>query len=142
MAESLKIVWDDSLLTGSRAIDVQHKFLIDIINDLAEAIEEGKGAAAVGKILNLIRYYSEWHFEREEDCMLRHECPVADANKDAHAYFLETFAGFQAEFRASGGSDEIARRMYTELTQWLVNHIKGVDCHIAACLPGEPEETN
>ena len=134
MAESLKIEWDDSILTGNRAIDVQHKYLIDIINELAEAIEEGKGANAVGKILNLIKYYAEWHFGREELCMEHHNCPVAEKNKDAHGYFLRTFEAFQNEYRESGGSEDIALRMYKELTEWLVSHIKGVDTKISDCV--------
>ncbi len=138
MSESLKITWDESLSTGVRAIDVQHKYLIDLINELAEAIEQGQGSGAVKKILNLLRYYAEWHFEREELCMDRYQCPVAAKNKKAHAYFVETFEGFQAEYRHSGGSEEIARRMYSELTGWLVSHIQGIDNHLGPCVHQQP----
>ena len=134
MAESLKLSWDVSLESGDRAIDVQHKYLIDIINELAEAIETGEGAKAVGKILNLMQYYAEWHFEREELCMERHSCPAADTNKKAHGYFLEKFLEFKGEYRQSGGSEEIALGMYKVLTEWLVKHIKGVDAQMKTCV--------
>lgn len=134
MSESLKIEWNDSLSTGVRAIDVQHKYLVDLINELAEAIEQGVGAKAVSKILNLLRYYAEWHFEREELCMDRYKCPLASKNKAAHCYFVETFDGFQAEYKASGGSEDIARRMYKELTDWLINHIQGLDSGLGDCV--------
>lgn len=137
MAESLKIAWDSSLTTGVRAIDVQHRYLIDIINELAEAIESGQGAGAVRRILNLMKYYAEWHFGREELCMERFRCPLASANKSAHAYFLETVTAFEVEYRQSGGSEEIARRMYQTLTDWLVKHIKGVDGTLAGCVHSE-----
>ena len=138
MSESLKIAWDESLSTGVRAIDVQHKYLIDIINELAEAIEQGQGAKAVKTILNLLRYYAEWHFEREELCMERYQCPAAEENKKAHGFFVETFESFQTEYKHSGGSEAIARRMYSELTDWLVNHIKGVDGQLVQCVHQEP----
>lgn len=134
MGESLKIQYDDSLSTGSRLIDVQHKYLIDIINELAEAIEKGTAASAIAEILNLLRFYTEWHFEREELCMERYRCPVAAANKSAHATFITTFEGFRAEYREGGGSEEIARRMYATLTTWLVSHIQKVDGQIAPCV--------
>ncbi len=134
---SLRLSWDDSLLTGDRAVDVQHKYLIDIINELADAIESGQAASALGKILNLIKYYAEWHFGREEQCMERFRCPAAETNIKAHAYFIETFEGFQQEYRASGGSDEIARRMYTTLTDWLVGHIKKIDGQLGGCVHGQ-----
>lgn len=130
---SLRISWDDSLLTGNRAVDVQHRYLIDIINELADTIEAGRASTDLGKILNLAKHYAEWHFGREEMCMDRVRCPAAEANKKAHAYFVEVFEGFQREFRESGGSEEIARRMYTTLTDWLVNHIKKTDGQLREC---------
>ncbi len=138
MGTSLKIAWDDSLSSGHRAIDVQHKYLIDIINELAEAIEKGEAAMAVKTILNLLKYYTEWHFEREELCMDRHQCPAAETNKRAHGHFMETFLSFENEFRQSGGSEDIALRMYQELTAWLVNHIKGIDGQMADCVHHGP----
>ncbi len=138
MGASLKIAWDDSLCSGHRAIDVQHKYLLDIINELAEAIENGKAAMSVKTILNLLKYYTEWHFEREELCMDRHQCPAGEANKKAHGHFLETFVAFENEYRQSGGSDDIALRMYRELTAWLVNHIKGIDGQMADCVHHGP----
>ena len=122
-----KIPWSDSLSTGARAVDIQHKFLIELINHLAEAITEGKGKTTIGKILLEIKYYTEWHFAREELFMDRYKCPAAEVNKRAHAGFIQTFESFQREFKETGGSDELARRAYTELTNWLVNHIMKVD---------------
>lgn len=134
MGASLKIAWDESLSTGHRATDVQHKYLIDIINELAGAIEKGEAAGVVKTILNLLRFYTEWHFEREELCMVRYKCPAAEINKRAHGQFLETFLRFESEYRHSGGSEDIATRMYQELTDWLVRHIKGVDGQLAPCV--------
>lgn len=130
---SLKIVWSDAIATGDKATDVQHKFLIDIINELAEAIEQGKGAQSIRKIINLLKQYTEWHFGREEICMERRQCPFAAANKNAHSQFLKAMDSFALEFKESGGSDEIALRMYKTLTDWLVNHIQKIDSNLRTC---------
>ena len=124
---SMKLTWSEALASGDRAPDVQHKYLIEIINELAEAIETGQAAQSLRKILNLLQYYTEWHFGREEMCMDRRNCPMAGANKAAHQCFLKIFQDFAAEYKQSGGSDDIARRMYATLTDWLVNHIQAVD---------------
>lgn len=126
----MKVAWSDALCTGNRAIDNQHKYLIDIINDLADAIETGKTAQSLKKIVNLLQYYTEWHFCKEEDCMNRLKCPVAARNKDAHAQFIEAFLGFRGELDAGGDSLEIATRMYKTLTAWLVQHIQGIDSNL------------
>ncbi len=134
MEDCPRIEWDGSLETGTRIVDVQHKFLIDIINDLADAINQKKVMISIGKIINLLKHYTEWHFGREEDCMERFQCPAYEVNKKAHGWFIETLESFQREFRETGGSEEIARRMYHELTQWLVQHIKKIDTQLEPCI--------
>ena len=126
----MKVEWVDALSTGNRAIDNQHKYLIDIINDLADAIESGHTAQSMKKIVNLLQYYTEWHFCREEDCMNKLKCPVAARNKDAHAQFIETFLAFRKELEGGGDSASIATRMYKTLVGWLVQHIQGVDSEL------------
>ncbi|NJD08661.1 MAG: bacteriohemerythrin [Methylococcaceae bacterium] len=137
MTASLKLSWSDALSTGNRALDVQHKYLIDIINELAELIESGQSVQKIKTILNLLQYYTEWHFHREELCMDRFQCPVADLNKTAHQQFIETFLGFRREYAASGGDQDLALRMYKQLTDWLVNHIQRVDGQISPCMIAE-----
>ena len=131
MSEPLKVEWTEALATGNRAVDVQHKYLIDIINDLAEAIENDRGGPALKKIIHLLQYYTEWHFCREEECMERLNCPTACANKEAHAKFLCVIVDFKTEFKKTGGSNELALKMYKVLTGWLVTHIQGIDSALA-----------
>ncbi len=131
MSQSMKVQWSDALKTGNRAIDNQHKYLIDIINDLAGAIEAGATPQSLKKIVNLLQYYTEWHFCNEEGCMDKLKCPVAAKNKDAHAQFIATFLEFRRELEAGGDSNEIATRMYKTLTSWLVQHIQGIDSQLA-----------
>jgi hemerythrin len=126
----MKVAWSDALKTGNRAIDNQHKYLIDIINDLAGAIADGATPQALKKIVNLLQYYTEWHFCNEENCMNRLKCPVAAKNKDAHGQFIATFLEFRKELEAGGDSHEIAARMYKTLTSWLVQHIQGIDAEL------------
>lgn len=137
---SLKIGWSDALSSGVLSVDVQHRYFIDIVNELAEAIESGQAALKVRKILNLMQFYADWHFEREELCMDRYQCPAAQANRQAHRHFLDAFASFEANYRQSGGSEEIALRMYQVLTDWLVNHIKGIDSKLRPCVHEDDPE--
>lgn len=141
MGESLKVEWSEDLSTGNPGIDAQHKYLIEIINELAEAIEEKHAAKKLRTILNLLKYYAEWHFDREEKCMHRLKCPAYAENLDAHQYFIVTFKKFEAEYVESGGSESIAMRMYTTLTDWLVNHIKKVDGQLRYCTPKDERST-
>ncbi|MCF6314364.1 MAG: hemerythrin family protein [Verrucomicrobiales bacterium] len=131
MSESMKVAWSEALSTGNRAIDNQHKYLIDIINDVADLVENNGTPAQLKKILNLLQYYTEWHFCNEEECMHRLKCPTAEKNKDAHAQFIDTFLAYRAEIDANESTAlDVASRMYKTLTSWLVQHIQGIDTEL------------
>jgi hemerythrin len=130
----LQLQWDESLATGEPAIDAQHRYLIGILNELAQAIEEGRGAEAVRHIVAALRGYAEWHFAREERCMARYECPAAAANVEAHGYFMLITLGFQHELRLAGDSPELALRVYHELSTWIGSHLRRIDGQLAPCV--------
>lgn len=138
MIQTMKVEWNDTLNTGDFMIDNQHQYLVELINEIADAIEQGQVPEKLGGILLLLGYFTEWYFEREELCMHRRQCPMAAVNKHAHGIFLQTFTDFQNEYHAQGPSDELARRMYTTLTDWLINHIQKIDTSISTC-PQEHE---
>ena len=129
--ESLRVEWSDAIATGHLATDNQHKLLIDIINELADAIETGQTQAKMSKILNLLQYYTEWHFQREELCMERNKCPMAEKNKAAHCMFIEKVKQFRADYKHNP-TVEFAQKLYHELVDWLVHHIQGIDTSLRA----------
>jgi hemerythrin len=116
-------------------VDLQHRYLINTINELAEAIDAGKGRDSISEILVVTQFYAEWHFKREEECMERYRCPMAATNKSAHALFIEKFKRFRDEYEKGGASDTLAARMYEELGDWLVNHLLTVDRALADVVP-------
>lgn len=130
-------VWDDFIKTGVPAIDVQHKLLIEAFNELEADIAQGIQPITVKKLLTFLKYYAEWHFEREEKCMDRYQCPVADINKKAHKIFLDKFTRLYDEFQHTQDAESMARRIHAELSDWLVHHIKSIDTKLAASVPAE-----
>jgi hemerythrin len=128
-----RYAWSEALATGVKSIDVQHRELLIAINDLADAIETGQGEKSVKKLLIFMQYYAQWHFAHEEGCANRYKCPNAAANKKAHEQFVEVFNALSAEYRESNASEAIARKMYAQLSDWLVNHIMKLDAQIGQC---------
>ena len=129
-----KFVWTETLIVGVPMIDIQHKELIMAINDLAEAVEQGKGANSLKKLLIFLKYYSEWHFEYEEKCALTDKCAIASTNQQANQKFLQIVADLQEEYRVSEDKENVAIRAYQELSDWLVSHIMKIDTQIGACV--------
>jgi hemerythrin len=122
--------WRDEMTTGVVEIDAQHKYLIDFFNDLGHSIKKRYDPEDTSKVLKVMKYYAEWHFKKEEECMLRYHCPAADKNSKAHAVFMEKLEGYQREYDESGGSIDLAARIHEELANWIVNHIMVVDTQL------------
>jgi hemerythrin len=128
------IVWDDSMTTGLPQIDVQHHELIAKFNELEEAITVGRGREVAENVLDFLQFYAAWHFQREEDCMEKYHCPVAEGNKRAHADFLARFGRFYTQYQESGIDAQTVQDTYLELGRWIDQHIRQVDTHLYQCV--------
>ncbi len=122
-----RYVWDDSISTGVVEIDIQHKQFLAVLHDFADQLEQGVGAGNVKKLLAFLKYYGEWHFDREEMCALRHLCPMSSTNSRAHEKYMETVDSLMAQCRQGKPTEELANSVYQILTTWLVSHIMNVD---------------
>jgi hemerythrin-like metal-binding protein len=63
------IQWDQSMATGLDTVDAQHKQLIAWLNDLMEAISQGRARSEIQGLLAKLGAYSAFHFGHEEECM-------------------------------------------------------------------------
>lgn len=122
-----KYTWDDSIATGHAATDIQHKQFFVVLYDFAEALEQGKGAEELKKLLIFLKYYGEWHFGSEEQSIACYHCPLAGKNIEAHKLYMVTIDAVLKEIRENGASEDLAVSTYAKLTDWLVNHIMKID---------------
>lgn len=134
MYEPKNLYWDDSLKTGDENLDFQHKYLFETFNKLGAAIQSQQGKDVINNIVSRLKFYAEWHFGKEEDCMARHSCPIAGTNKTAHQTFLDMFNGYYQEYQATGGSNELAVKIHESLSEWFLNHVKGIDTKLHPCI--------
>ncbi len=128
------ISWDPSMSTGVDSVDAQHRQLIAWLNDLLSAMAVGQGRAEIVELLNNLSGYSSMHFGHEEECMVRYNCPAAEANVMAHRNFVTTFAALKEQFDREGATAALTMRVEAELLRWLVTHIRGTDVQLAPCV--------
>ena len=53
--------------------------------------------------------------------------PLFTEHKAKHDAFVETVKGLHADLVAGGPTDAFAEKVEEEVTNWLINHIKGTD---------------
>ncbi len=119
------IQWSDSFSVDVAEIDMQHRRLIDMINELNEAMRQGKGNDQLGDTVRGLYGYAALHFNTEEKYFDTFGYPAAAAHKKEHADFTEKVAEFRDGFEK--GRVGLTVQVLNFLSQWLQNHIQGSD---------------
>ena len=128
------IQWDESMATGVETVDAQHKQLIDLLNDLMEAITWGRARSEIQGLLAKLGAYSTFHFGHEEECMVRYKCPAAEVNMLAHKDFVVTLAALTDAFERDGATAHLVVRVEVEMLRWLTTHIRRTDTQLLPCV--------
>ncbi|HEY9187622.1 MAG TPA: bacteriohemerythrin [Ignavibacteria bacterium] len=119
------ITWNDSLSVKVLAIDQQHKKLVDMINELSDAMRSGKGRDVLSKIISGLILYTGTHFKTEEKYFDQFEYPEAEIHKKEHEAFVLKVLEFKKGFEK--GDLNLTVEIMDFLSDWLQNHIKGSD---------------
>ncbi|MDH4199480.1 MAG: bacteriohemerythrin [Spirochaetia bacterium] len=120
------ITWTNELALGIDEIDEQHKVLVEILNDVYEAVNSGtKDEKRLKKIVDGMLRYVNFHFVTEEMKMIKTNYGDYKTHKAQHDSFVEKAMEFQAAFRE--GSQTLPEEMMSFLKDWLINHIQGTD---------------
>ncbi len=117
--------WDDSYSVRIVEIDQQHQKLIGMINDLHEAMRQGKGKDILQRILTGLAEYTAIHFATEERYFEQFGYPGAAAHKKEHREFVSKVEDFKGRFEQDKLSMSIEVMRF--LRDWLSGHIKGSD---------------
>ena len=117
--------WSDSYSVKVAELDNQHKELINILNELYDAMSARKGNEVLGSVITKLSNYTRLHFATEEKYMEKYSYPGYAEQKKEHDLFLVKVQEFQKGFQA--GELMLSMEVSTFLKNWLINHISGVD---------------
>ncbi|MCX8065667.1 MAG: bacteriohemerythrin [Candidatus Hydrogenedentes bacterium] len=117
--------WNENLSVGILQLDTQHKTLVNMINNLYEAMSMGKGKDTLPKIIKEMSAYAVSHFSSEEKLMQMYEYPEYESHKKEHELFVKKIQEFKTEINK--GNITITLNIANFLKSWLVNHIQGTD---------------
>lgn len=124
-----KLAFDPvTMATGHETVDHQHRNLIDMINQLEEAVEQGRGREGVDRLLNFLGDYAAKHFSMEEKLMTATHCPAAEKNREAHKAMFETYKKWRENYDRNGFDPKLVIELKNILSEWLVQHICKIDC--------------
>ena len=117
--------WHPSFSINIEEIDKQHQLLVNMINDLYDAMNAGKEKVVLEKLINRLNIYAAMHFAREEHYFDMFGYPDAELHKKEHSDFEKKVYKFESDFHK--GSQSLSTEIVNFLGNWLVGHIKGSD---------------
>ncbi|MGV1100250.1 bacteriohemerythrin [Thiovibrio sp. JS02] len=119
------ITWKNDYSVNVKEIDEQHKQLINMINELHDAMLAKKGKDALMSVLTKLANYCVSHFALEEKLMSSHGYPEFAAHKDVHNKMTDKVKSLMADVQA--GKTTISIEVMNFLKNWLDKHIMGTD---------------
>lgn len=117
--------WSSVYETGVQPIDVQHRMLMDMVNEMFEALVLDGSELILDSMLLRLTRYAQRHFSYEEALLERGGDPGLAAHRVEHRELLQRVIDLRTE-RTNGltGTDEATLEL---LCEWLTEHIRDTD---------------
>lgn len=117
--------WSPAFSVKVKKFDDQHKKLVELLNQLHDAMKAGQGSAMLGVVLQSLITYTATHFKDEEQVMQANGYPDLAHHKAEHEKLVKQVLDLQKKFQ-SGGS-VLTLTVMSFLKDWLITHIQGED---------------
>src|ERR1035438_7227426 len=120
------IKWDENLSVGVKALDEDHQRLLNMVNDLHDAIMLGRARDVLGGVLDGMVKYTETHFAREEQLLVQTHYRGRAAHKREHENLTLRVKDLQTHYNNHEPA-ALSIETINFLKTWLVKHIQGSD---------------
>lgn len=124
--------WKDDYRTNVTEQDEQHAKLIELINNLYDAMKAGKSKEIMEQTLENLVDYTGYHFSTEEDLMAKYNYPEIESHKKAHEDLVKQVLDFQEKYNT--GKLGLSVDLLNFLNKWLIDHILATDKKLGSFL--------
>ena len=139
----MTIIWRDQMSVGIKAIDADHRKLINIINEFEDGLRAHLSEAQLNDIAKRLFAYTQVHFQREEKIQKDSNYPQYESHKRQHEALVKQLQAFIRKVfvdRTVSFDSDTADELSAFLKGWLVNHVIHVDLKMKGLLIA-PENT-
>lgn len=127
--------WNEQFSVGVAYFDAQHKNLVKLVNELHDAMREGKSGERLGGILAGLIDYTVRHFADEERAMARHGYRDVEEHRREHELLTAKVLEYKKRFEEKQVLLSIELAGF--LKDWLTNHIMETDRRYGPFLAGK-----
>lgn len=117
--------WNPKFDVGIDSVNREHQHLIDLINDLSDAMKKGQSKEVIGEILDNLITYGTKHFDNEEKLFAKTHYPDAAEHIKEHELFKEKANELVTQYK--NGSYSLSIDTLRFLKEWITKHILETD---------------
>ena len=125
--ESLE--WTSEMVIGNEKVDRQHHHLVDLVNEFLDAIRTGRSREDLEKVFNELAFYTQTHFNDEEELFKETAYPHTDEHIQEHKDLIAQVVKLKEEYIS--GKKFISLSVFQFLRKWLRDHILETDKKLA-----------
>ncbi len=130
--EEVFFKWLPDYSVNIRAIDEQHRELVNILNRLFIAVSKREGDKVIAEILDALMSYTQTHFALEERLMRQAKYKDIEPHIEEHRQLMAQLDKLCKKHLLE--EKPIYFEMLSFLKTWLKEHIQGVDTKYSAAL--------
>jgi len=119
------IQWNDKFNVGVRTLDGQHRQLINIINELHEAMSKGQAKEVQASLLQRLGQYAAEHLNTEERMLNSNGYPDFVQHKAQHDNYIAKVR--ELEKQVGAGKLSLSVTLLPFLKDWWTGHIMKTD---------------
>jgi hemerythrin-like metal-binding protein len=123
------IEWREEFNTGVSEVDHEHKEIVDLINELHEAMGEDASQDEIGRFLGDVFSKISSHFALEETVMRKHNYDEYDDHKSDHEKLLDELRDIMDDAEEDTGKN-YKTALAESVRDWFVNHFKTKDARL------------
>lgn len=119
------LTWEEKYSVGIDEIDKQHKHLIELINQLYDAMRTGHGKEKLQSVLSELIEYTDYHFKTEEKLFDTYHYAQNKEHRVHHDSLRSQVMEFNQKFH--DGRSTLSLELLSFLKDWIKNHILNED---------------
>jgi hemerythrin-like metal-binding protein len=131
------IGWQATMATGAPLVDAGHRALVERADALLEALQAGRERGDVERALRGFGDCAVRHFSRDEDCVLRGQCPALEWNATGRAELIAILAELRLSFERDGATPALVERLESQLRGWVGRYVPGPQAARLPCVASE-----
>ena len=135
------MMWSESFGAGHATLDSDHRILVNLLNQLHDALDTGQSRQVVGSVINVLCEYTEHHFRREEAMLREAGYPALDGHLALHRTLEDHVRDIRDRW-AAGDRDALGEEVLEFLKKWLTDHILGADKSYRPWIEGKANSGN